>query len=385
MQFVKPRIYPIIIILLVICLAVSTVYQHYRIAHLRRIVDHLSSVNPSFSKWMNGGDAYKFVEFINKAGYYPIKVEGRRNNKINEFRFVIKNHPKGPWWWYWYYGVTPERYERFKQKHLREGCEEIYHQSFDGVDGFETHQCVFLKLTATKSTRATAAPATNAAAEGPPRIVATAPAAGAADVDPATSEIVVTFDCEMAHGFSWTGGGPDYPPKAEGQAPHWRDTRMAVLPVKLEPGHYYRVGINSESYRNFRSGAGVPALPSMIYFTTRGADSNMTAKIRKPTILEIQPANGADAVDPKTTELRVTFTVPMGGGYSWTGSGSDYPSMPEGERPHWTNDHRTCVLPVRLEPNHQYRIGLNSSSHQNFQSAAGVPLDPVIYTFRTGQ
>jgi hypothetical protein len=43
------------------------------------------------------------------------------------------------------------------------------------------------------------------------------------------------------------------------------------------------------------------------------------------------------------------------------------------------------VLPVRLEPNHQYRLGLNSPSHNNFQSAASVPLDPVIYTFQTGQ
>ena len=40
----------------------------------------------------------------------------------------------------------------------------------------------------------------NAANEGPPRIVAMAPAAGATDVDPATREIVVTFDRDMAPG-----------------------------------------------------------------------------------------------------------------------------------------------------------------------------------------
>ena len=229
-----------------------------------------------------------------------------------------------------------------------------------------------------------ATPVTDSAAEGPPRIVAMAPAAGAMDVDPATTEIVVTFDRDMAGGFSWTGGGPDYPPVAEGQRPYWRDARTAVLPVSLEPGHYYRVGINSKSHRNFRSIAGVPALPSAIYFTTRGAGENLTARIQKPTILEMHPSNGADAVDPRTTELCITFSVPMGGGFSWTGGGPDYPVVPEGQRPHWSEDQRTCVLPVHLEPNRQYRLGLNSPSHKNFQSAAGVPLDPVIYTFRTG-
>ena len=225
---------------------------------------------------------------------------------------------------------------------------------------------------------------TNAAAEGPPRIVATIPTVGAKDVDPATSEIVVTFDRDMARGFSWTGGGSNYPPIAEGQRPHWRDTRTAVLPVKLEPEHYYRVGINSKSHRNFSSAAGAPALPSAVYFTTRGASDELMAKTQKPVILEMSPANGATGVDPRTTELRVTFSVPMAGGFSWTGGGPDYPPAPKGQGPRWTEDQRTCVRPVRLEPNRQYRLGLNSPSHKNFQSAAGVPLDPISCTFRTG-
>lgn len=146
--------------------------------------------------------------------------------------------------------------------------------------------------------------------EGPPRVVTTVPAAGATDVDPATGEIVVTFDRDMARGFSWTGGGSNYPPMAAGEKPFWRD--------------------------------------------------------------------------PRTTELRVTFSVPMGAGWSWTGGGAGYPALRAGENPRWTEDQRTCILPVRLEPNRQYRLGLNSPSHRNFQSAAGVPLEPVGYTFQTG-
>jgi hypothetical protein len=103
----------------------------------------------------------------------------------------------------------------------------------------------------------------------PPQILLTKPADGATDVDPALAEITVTFDQDMGEGFSWTGGGPEYPTIPDASKPQWRGKRTCVLPVKLEPGRHYRVGINSPSYRNFRSAAGDPAEPSSINFTTK--------------------------------------------------------------------------------------------------------------------
>lgn len=216
-----------------------------------------------------------------------------------------------------------------------------------------------------------------------PQIVATSPAVGATDVDPATTEITVTFDRDMSDGFSWTGGGPNYPPAAEGKKVVWRDRRTCVLPVKLEPGRYYRVGVNSTSYRNFRSADGVPARPSAIYFTTRGADEEMKARTQKPKIVSMSPPNGAKDVDPSLTEIRITFSVPMGGGFSWTGGGPQFPNIPAGKKPSWSGDRKTCVLPVELKPGWEYRLGLNSPSHKNFQSEGGIPVDPVVYTFTT--
>ena len=96
------------------------------------------------------------------------------------------------------------------------------------------------------------------AAQGAPQIVSTTPARGAADVNPSLKEITVTFDQDMEEGMSWTGGGTEFPPIPEGQQGRWRDKRTCVLPVKLQGGHRYRVGINSPSYRNFRSASGVP-------------------------------------------------------------------------------------------------------------------------------
>jgi bla regulator protein BlaR1 len=219
--------------------------------------------------------------------------------------------------------------------------------------------------------------------QGPPQIVSTTPEVGATEIDPAITEITVKFDRDMGGGFSWTGGGPDYPPTPTGQKATWRDKRTCVLPVKLEAGRYYRVGINSTSYQNFRSAAGVPARPSAVYFTTRGASEELKRKAQKPVIVGLTPKNGAQDVDPNLTEIRVTFNVPMGGGFSWTGGGEKYPTIPEGKKPFWTDDKKTCVLPVQLKPGWEYRLGLNSPSHKNFQSAGGVPLDPVVLNFKT--
>jgi len=202
-------------------------------------------------------------------------------------------------------------------------------------------------------------------------------------VDPGLKEITVTFDRDMAAGFSWTGGGPEFPPAPAGAKARWRDRRTCVLPVELEGGHYYRVGINAPSFRNFRSASGTPAVPSEIRFTTKGASEQLKQRAAVPRIVRLAPLNGARDVDPNLTELRVTFNVPMSEGFSWTGGGPQFPTIPEGKKPYWTEDKKTCVLPVKLQPNWEYRLGLNSVSFKSFRSAGGVPLEPVGYTFRT--
>jgi Bacterial Ig-like domain len=223
----------------------------------------------------------------------------------------------------------------------------------------------------------------SAGPNGPPRIVSTSPKVGQTDVKPDLKEITVTFDRDMQPGFSWTGGPPDFPTGPEGQKPHWLDKRTCVLPVKLEGARYYRVGINSSSYQNFRSVDGVAAQTSTIYFTTVGATEQLKRKASRPMIVGLLPRNGAQDVDPNLKELRVTFNVPMAEGFSWTGGGEQFPTIPDGKKPFWTDDHKTCVLPVELKPGSEYHLGINSPSHKNFQSSGGVPVDPVNYTFKT--
>jgi hypothetical protein len=214
--------------------------------------------------------------------------------------------------------------------------------------------------------------------DGPPTFVST-PENGATDVDPALAEVVLTFDRDMEQGMSWTGGPENFPDVDAARQPEWRDARTCVLPVTLKRGAYYRVGVNSTSFQNFRSADGAPARPAAVSFTTAGAKPALVRRLRAPQVVETEPAQDARDVDPATKFLRVTFDMPMGEGMSWTG---DVPAA-EGQRARWSRDARTCIMPVELEPGTSYAMGLNSPSHINFQSKWGVPLEAVRFEFTT--
>ncbi len=225
------------------------------------------------------------------------------------------------------------------------------------------------------------APATQAT-DSAPEIVSVSPAIGAQEVDPATTEIRVTFDQDMGTGgYSWTGGGEMFP-KTTGK-PEWVDNRTCVLHVALEPAKIYRVGINSKSHQNFRGVNGIPARPRAIYFATQGADPADIAKLVPPSVVSMSPENGATDVAPNMTELTVTFDKPMGGGFSWVTLDDRFPETTD--KPQWNDDHTVCTLPVSLKSNASYHLNLNSGRHINFQSASGVPLEPVEWSFSTGE
>jgi len=226
-----------------------------------------------------------------------------------------------------------------------------------------------------------AAPEPTGDTQGPPMIVSTSPAVGQKDVDPATRELTVTFDKDMGKGFSWTGGGEVFPKTTA--RPFWRTPQTCVLPVQLEAGRFYRVGFNSTSHRNFRATNGQALPPSVLYFTTKGADAATLAKLEPPHVVRLEPENGAQDVPSSTSQLTVTFDKAMGGGFSWTGRPDERPEF--SGRPLWINGKRACIVKVKLEPNRTYTISLNSLYAINFMSESGVPLKPVVWTFRTGK
>jgi len=222
-----------------------------------------------------------------------------------------------------------------------------------------------------------------AATSVPPEVVSTSPQVGASGIDPAIKEIKATFDQDMnTQGYSWTGGGEFFPQTSS--KPQWLDARTCVLPVNLREGRFYRVGINSSSYQDFKSVNGVPAFPSAIYFATRGAGPKDLAALKPPKVVSLSPANGTTDVTPGTIRAVVTFDQPMEKGMSFVIM-DDQGSFPKtAGQPVWSSDGKSITVTFVLEPNRSYAVGLNSQHHINFTSDHGVPLAPVIWKFQTG-
>ncbi|MCE5229169.1 DUF4932 domain-containing protein [bacterium] len=218
----------------------------------------------------------------------------------------------------------------------------------------------------------------------PPGVTSILPDPGDDEVSVTLDAIRVTFDQDMDTSHSWVGEGPDFPPLRKGQRPRWIDLRTCIYPAELKPGKFYRMQINSKTEHGFRSKRGqIDAEPVPIWFVTQGADLETARRGLRPQVARMEPDSGDGEVDPATSELRVTFNVPMGNGSAFVGAGEHYPESPDGEQPHWSADHRTCILPVRLEGDWEYQLALNGNGRSDFQSAAGVPLDPIFWTFQT--
>ena len=106
----------------------------------------------------------------------------------------------------------------------------------------------------------------------PPVVVATFPRAGDTKVDPATTEIRVTFSKDMTtdNMWSWVIHSKDSFPEIAGDVRYLEDQRTNVAPVKLYPGRKYAIWFNSPNYTYsaFRDQAGIPAIPYLLVFET---------------------------------------------------------------------------------------------------------------------
>ena len=95
-------------------------------------------------------------------------------------------------------------------------------------------------------------------------------------VSPKLGEIRVTFDRRMmARSWSWTGGGDAFP-ETTGKPYYDSVNATCHLPVKLQPGRVYRVGINSPSHANFKTPDRVPARQYVVLFATANAKGEPT-------------------------------------------------------------------------------------------------------------
>ncbi len=105
---------------------------------------------------------------------------------------------------------------------------------------------------------------------------------------------------------------------------------------------------------------------------------------KSPKIVTMTPANGAQDVDPNLKAIVVTFDRRMQD-RSWSVVTLGTPElMPKTAGPlRYDATRRVFTMPVQLEPGKEYRFGLNGGKYQNFRSAEGIPLSPVVVRFKT--
>jgi hypothetical protein len=104
---------------------------------------------------------------------------------------------------------------------------------------------------------------------------------------------------------------------------------------------------------------------------------------KPPRVVSTFPQNGSLDVDPSIKEISVTFNEEMiDGNWSWVYEDkSTFPQMVG--QAYYTDNNTKNILPVKLEPNKEYVIWINSSDYKNFKNKNGVPAVPFRFTFKT--
>jgi RNA polymerase sigma-70 factor (ECF subfamily) len=112
----------------------------------------------------------------------------------------------------------------------------------------------------------------------PPVVIRTVPESGAKNVDPALSEIRVTFNKEMKdRSWSWVQIAPENFPELTGEPRYLEDKKTCVVDVRLDPGKTYIIWLNTQRFSNFRDAEGRPAQPYLLMFET-GAEKKPSGK-----------------------------------------------------------------------------------------------------------
>ncbi len=120
--------------------------------------------------------------------------------------------------------------------------------------------------------------------------------------------------------------------------------------------------------------------------TLNGAEPQQHSVATLPAVVvKTEPQAGLKDVDPNTSEIKVTFSKKMlDKSWSW-GQISDETAVKGTGKPHYLQDGKTCVLPVKLEPGRTYVVQLNAldGHFANFKDQGRRPAVPYLLVFET--
>ena len=104
---------------------------------------------------------------------------------------------------------------------------------------------------------------------------------------------------------------------------------------------------------------------------------------KAPRVTGTYPQNGSQDVDPSLNEISVVFNEEMmDESWSWAYTNkNEFPQIVG--QAYYTENNTKNVLPVKLEPNKEYIVWINSTKHKNFKDKSGNPAVPFKFTFKT--
>jgi hypothetical protein len=124
--------------------------------------------------------------------------------------------------------------------------------------------------------------------------------------------------------------------------------------------------------------------PRLVAFFGEYAKKQTELAAKQPKVVAMTPVNGQKGVDPNLAKIEVVFDRPMQDrSWSMVGGGPHFPEMTG--KPSYDAKRMRWSVPVKLKPEWEYQFMLNSDRFQNFQSEAGVPLEPLSVHFVTGK
>lgn len=123
-------------------------------------------------------------------------------------------------------------------------------------------------------------------------------------------------------------------------------------------------------------------MPRVVTFFDEYAGKIEAQAAKRPKVVSMIPANGADDVDPALKAMRITFDRPMQDNmWSIVGGGPNFPELTG--KPAYDKARKVLTVPMKLKPGWRYELWLNRNQFNAFRSADGVPLDSVAVTFKT--
>jgi adenylate cyclase len=98
-----------------------------------------------FSSWMQNDDFKSFFRQQRDDDLFPVLIEGRLDKGSTEYRAVFVEKPVKNFYYWAYWGQTPDDYKRINSRLTVAGYDILSQQTFEGVMGEKRHQVVWVR------------------------------------------------------------------------------------------------------------------------------------------------------------------------------------------------------------------------------------------------